>query len=367
MSADALVSGSAGAEPEEQAGQPATFDVLRALDISVADPQGVRLIERFQEWRYAASAHSVRAVYGDLSRFGAWARARGLTTVPAEPQTIKDYIAQLRDKGNRLSTIERALSSISLAHRLAGLFDPTKDEGVKWRMKGVRQELGAQRRIARPLRFRAGAVCVADILDLPNERLVDVRNKALISTAYDSGLRRAELVAIHTHQLGRVEEGHEIFVPRIKGSVDGYLAFITADTADLIAAWIRAAGIGNEIRGIDGQLLDNPLFRSVDRFDRVSANALHPDSVNRIFKSLVARAGRAKELGDEAIAEATRVSGHSTRVGSTQDLFANNVEIGPICLLRRWQDARMPLRYTRELAVQDNPGSEVLRRIRTGD
>ena len=349
------------------AGQPATFDVLKTLGVSVADPQGVRLIERFQEWRYAASAHSVRAVCGDLSRFGSWARAGGSTTVPAEPQTVKDYVAHLRDKGNRLSTIERALSSISLAHRLAGLFDPTKDEGVKWRMKGVRQELGAQRQIAKPLRFRAGVVSVADILDLPTERLVDLRDKALISTAYDSGLRRAELVAIHTHQVGKVEAGHEIFVPRIKGGVEGYLAFITADTADLIADWIRAAGIGNEIRGIDGQHLDNSLFRSVDRFDRVGANALHPDTVNRIFKSLVARAGRAKGLDEAAIDEATQVSAHSTRVGSTQDLFANNVEIGPICLLRRWQDARMPLRYTRELAVQDNPGSEVLRRIRAVD
>ena len=114
-------------------------------------------------------------------------------------------------------------------------------------------------------------------------------------------------------------------------------------------------------------MLDNPLFRSVDRFDRVSLRALHPDSVNRIFKALVARAGRAKGLDEAAIEEATQASSHSTRVGSTQDLFANNVEIGPICLLRRWQGARMPLRYTRELAVQDNPGSEVLRRIRGGD
>lgn len=61
------------------------------------------------------------------------------------------------------------------------------------------------------------------------------------------------------------------------------------------------------------------------------------------------------------------ISANSTRVGSTQHLFANTVEIGSICLLLRWKDVHMPLRYTRELEIQDNPGSEVLRRVRRGE
>lgn len=86
----------------------------------------------------------------------------GLAPLPATPETVKDDIFHLRHKGNKLSTIDRALSSISLSHRLAGLTDPAQDEGVRWRMKGLRRDLGNERRTARPLRFRAGAVAVAD-------------------------------------------------------------------------------------------------------------------------------------------------------------------------------------------------------------
>lgn len=60
-----------------------------------------------------------------------------------------------------------------------------------------------------------------------------------------------------------------------------------------------SAVVGGEIISIDGTQLENPLCRSVDRFDRLGRNAQHPDTINWIFKSLVARAGRAKGLDDD--------------------------------------------------------------------
>lgn len=40
-----------------------------------------------------------------------------------------------------------------------------------------------------------------------------------------------------------------------------------------------------------------------------------------------------------------KLSGHSARVGATQDLFAINMELAAVMQQGRWKDARMPARY----------------------
>lgn len=45
----------------------------------------------------------------------------------------------------------------------------------------------------------------------------------------------------------------------------------------------------------------------------------------------------AKEVG--------RVSGHSVRVGATQDLFALNIDFASVMQAGRWKSTRMPMRY----------------------
>ena len=347
---------------QEASTLPATIELLTVLSLRGGDVASQQLIERFQAWRWGASPHSIRNVYGDLKRFGAWAAINKEQTVPASVAAVGDYVSHLKYEGKALATIERALASISLAHRLAGVIDVTKDETIRWRMKGVRKDLAGTRRKAQGLRFDAGLVALADILALPNRKLSDLRDKALISTAYDTGLRRAELVAVHTHHVTEVEDGFELFIPAIKGGFEGYHAFLTPESVRLVREWMRGAGLAQEIVDADGKPLDNPLFRAVDRFDRVARQALAPGSVNTLFKAMVRRAGEARSLGPEQIAEAVkRVSGHSTRVGSTQDLFDANIELGPICHARRWKDPRMAMRYVEELSIQKGPVGAVFK------
>jgi len=339
----------------------ATADVIGALALNSVDGFSVRLIERFQEWRFGASRHSVRAIYGDLKRFGAWTKDNGEPAIPASIDGVRDYISHLKYDRKSLSTIERALSSISLAHRLAGVVDPTKDETVKWRMKGVRRDLAGTRGQAFPLRYDAGLISLSDMLALTIRKLSDLRDKAMVSTAYDTGLRRAELVAVEGWHIRASEDGFELFIPVIKGGTEGFSAFLTAETVRLLKTWMREAGIPDEMKDQEGHEVVNPVFRAVDRFGRTGKQALSPDSVARIFKAMARRAGETKGLSKEAVNDFIKgFSGHSTRVGSTQDLFAANVEIGPICDARRWKSPRMALRYTEVLAIQEGPVAEVL-------
>jgi len=60
----------------------------------------------------------------------------------------------------------------------------------------------------------------------------------------------------------------------------------------------------------------------------------------------IKRIGRWLGLPDE---EWRELSGHSARVGSTQDLFEANMDLPAIMQQGRWKDARMPARYGERL------------------
>jgi hypothetical protein len=69
---------------------------------------------------------------------------------------------------------------------------------------------------------------------------------------------------------------------------------------------------------------------------------LHEDSVFDIFKRVAAWIGMAaKQVG--------HVSGHSIRVGATQDLLALNIDLASVMQAGRWKSTRTPMRYGEEV------------------
>ena len=65
---------------------------------------------------------------------------------------------------------------------------------------------------------------------------------------------------------------------------------------------------------------------------------LCPEAVARAFKA----AAEYLELPAE---EVEGISGHSVRVGATQDLLALNVDLASLMREGRWKSVRMPMRY----------------------
>ena len=83
-------------------------------------------------------------------RFGEWASARGLQTLPAEPATLLLHLQDLAGKGKATSTIRTAASAVSAAHRAAGFSggNPSAHEDVKDFLRGVEREAPPQRQVA---------------------------------------------------------------------------------------------------------------------------------------------------------------------------------------------------------------------------
>jgi integrase len=260
--------------------------------------------------------------------------------------------------------------------KLLNLADPRPDQRVRLELKAQRVELGVRQRQALGLRFKgevrdplgaaeAGGVCVAHLLKACPRSLEGLRDKALLSVAYDTGLWRAELVRIARDHVERLASGAgRLFVPASKTDRDGAgsYAFLSVRSMRALKAWPGASGIA-------GGTMFRRLHRSRTKEGTdvwtPGRNPLSAQPVSLIYKAMARRAhdaGFLDELdGDEFERWLAGLLAHSTRVGPTQDLFAAGQDFGMQAL--RWKSPAQPAHYAQALAVEANAAAEVVGRL----
>ena len=138
-------------------------------------------------------------------------------------------------------------------------------------------------------------------------------------------LRRSELTAARFGDLAPDGQGGAtLLVRRGKTDPDGRsaLVYIARDSAAVLAEWLRRSGVD-----------DGRLFRSLGKGGTLG-EYLHPSQIPRIFKAMARAAGLPPEVADA-------LSGHSARVGATQDMIAAGIELPAILQAGRWKTTAM--------------------------
>ena len=288
----------------------------------------------------AFSRNTERAVRSDLAIFARWCAKRGLRDLPARPETVGafvDAMAELRAP----ATVRRYVASVVAAHRAVGLEKTLKSPPVRLALKRMHRRKGRRQEQAHgltwPLRQRLMAAA--------GDRLIDARNRALLAVAYDTMLRRAELVSLQVPDLLEEVGGDAtLLVRRSKTDREGMgeIVWVGWDSLRLVRAWLDRGGIEG-----------GALFRSVGKGGRVG-DALPPGQVSRIFKSMARAAGLPGAVVDG-------LSGHSTRVGAAQDMVAAGIELPAILQAGRWKSTAMVSRYGQRLLAQRGAAAQLAR------
>ena len=288
------------------------------------------------------SDNTRRAYAADWAAFQAWAEAQQLAVLPAEPMTVARYLAQLADSGLKASTITRVVSAIRYAHRAAGREPPTGAEGVKAVMRGIRRTKGTRPNRKAPATADALELMLATMPD----RLVGLRDRALLLIGFAAARRRSELVALNVDDVERVKGGALLHIRRSKTDQEGRGTIVPVPNGKRfkpIAAldtWLEAAGI-----------TDGALFREIDRHGRVGHAALSDRSVARIVK----RAARAAGLDDRLF------SGHSLRAGFVTSALADDVDPLKVMKITGHVDPKTLAIYDRrEAGLEDHAGKGFL-------
>jgi site-specific recombinase XerD len=389
----ALIAGETRAPPSAASADDLSWAVLKMR-------AGERILVNealIAAYQAASSPHSLRALKSDLEAFDLWCRRHNRIALPATPETVADYLDARAGQGGKPASLGRYKASIAKIHQLLDLKDPTRDPLVKLRLQAIRRRLGTAQGQARPLRFKGPVrnverdsprgLNVRALLESCVEDLPGLRDRALLSAGYDTGLRASELVAVEVeHIIEAIDpDARLLTIPRSKGDPDGEgaTAYLSPRSVRAIAAWLKAAGIaggavfrrvnvrrykaraavrGRKIDSISGReawdlrkTLAKPAMAARVEYD-VGEGALHPASIGPIYRSMIQRAfdrGALADLtGDDLARLIKGISAHSTRVGLNQDLFTSGEDLAGIMDALRWKSPRMPLAYNRNLAAE---------------
>jgi site-specific recombinase XerD len=124
----------------------------------------------------AEKAPATRKAYGsDFRLFKVYCDAKGVSALPAAPETVASYIAA-EAQTSKPSTIGRRIAAIRYAHKLAGLDTPTDAEGVRATMRGISRTFGG----AKDKKAPAVAAKMLSMVAMAPDRLSGLRDRALL-------------------------------------------------------------------------------------------------------------------------------------------------------------------------------------------
>jgi site-specific recombinase XerD len=297
---------------------------------SEVDPE---LLERLRADSHAAASgyapNTLRGRRADLTQWVRWCVTRHYTPLPAQPEIVAEFIHAMRAApyAKRPATIRRYLDTISYVHRVSGVIDPRPTRPVQLALRALRRA-GTRSRQAAPITETHIQQILSMLHDTPRDR----RDRALLLTTADLLGRCGEVVALQFEHLVSDTAGHGLLlVTRFKTTGDPTLKALRGRTLRAIRTYVDTAGIH-----------DGPLFRSLMRNGRVRDRALHPNEVGRILRRLVERAGLPTD----------GISGHSLRVGMSQELVAKGATLLQVMSAGDWKSPEMPVRYAERLAAE---------------
>ena len=300
------------------------------------------------------SPNTQRALAADWRAWRTWCATNSRAAFPASPTDLIDYILahspplQHTPTGEttlnletptpttrRASTVTRWLASLSTLHRIANTPDPTRDEDVRATRRAITRGRNTPEQKA-PLRWTD----IHSALTQLGTDLRDLRAKALITIAYCTLARRAELTALRVQDITFSPDSDGTLTLKTKGG-DHKERYLSPEARTALENWLKAA-----------QIQAGPIFRRLERNGRPGSRAITPAEVARTFKRI------ATLIRLDPTRPTTRISAHSTRIGAAQDLTAAGAALPEIMLAGGWKSPQMPTHYARKL----NPHQGAMRR-----
>lgn len=206
----------------------------------------------------AISEATRRAYQSDWRTFARWCDERAVSALPAHAATVAAFLRHLEGLGRRVSTISRALASVSEGHKAAGHESPRGSVLVRKTLQAIRRRVGVAPRQKSPVlsdQLRSMAAALGSDLQ-------GARDRALLLVGFAGAFRRSELVALNVRDVTFTNEGVEATVRRSKTDQEGagrkvgipYGLLPTTCPVRALRAWLDAASITS-----------GPVFRSVGR------------------------------------------------------------------------------------------------------
>jgi len=291
----------------------------------------------------ASRAENTTRVYRTgWAQFTSWCDEHGVVALPAGPETVAFYVADLA-KVAKPATIDARLAAISVPHRAAGPDSPTKEEAVRLVRRGVRRTLGTAQHQVRPVTVPELRTMLQGLGTDPG----GCRDRALLLLGFAGALRRSELVGLDVADVTEGADGLTVHLRRSKTDQEGAGRTVGIPYgSNPLTCPVRAWRAWLEVSGIT----EEAAFRPVDRHGHVGTTRLSGQAVALVLKRHAARAGL----------DPGEVAGHSLRAGLATSAAAVGVPERIIAEQTGHKGTAMLRRYIREGSLfRENAASAV--------
>lgn len=267
---------------------------------------------------------TIRAYKSNFENFIKYCEEINQEALPASSEIVVSFIKSISDGRLKSASIRIAVASIATIHRLNRLNDPVNDPDVKLEMRRMHRNLGRTSNQA----YGINKELLGKMIAATSNDLRGIRDKALLSLAYDTLCRRSEIVSLDIEDI--VYTNNQIKICLRKSKTDpnglGRTLEINNETKIHLFNWIKQSKIKS-----------GKLFRGVKNNSQITAS-LNKAQINRILKKLALKANADKEI-------IKKISGHSTRVGAAQNLLRSGASLASILNKGRWTKIDTAMRY----------------------
>lgn len=238
-----------------------------------------------------------RAYRNDWTQFSEWCEKYGMKDLPADPETLVYYITFL-GKTLKASSIKRKMTAISQRHETAGYPSPTKTALVKGVWDGIQRKIGIKEEGKDALWLEELRHVVQAI---PQNKVIGVRNRALLVIGWAGALRRSELVQLNIEDVSITRDGLILHLNKSKTDQKG--------EGQEVALPYGSNPLTCPVRSLEdlltvSDITEGPIFRRIDRHGNVLGR-LTPQSVRLIVKDCCEKVGL----------DSDRYGAHSLRSG----------------------------------------------------
>ncbi|WP_221795339.1 site-specific integrase [Oceanobacter mangrovi] len=292
------------------------------------------------------SVNTRRAIEGAVNHFTL--EYGGL--LPCTGEQLKNYLVRYAGELS-VATLEQRRVLLGRWHKENGFAtNPNDSELVRQVMRGIRRKYGRKQKQARPapLRLIHQVVNWLDQQALHNTESPPVfrqalRDKAMLLTSFWFGLRSSELIGLRVCDVTLHWDAEvpymELYLAKSKtdreglGQVKKLESLANLCPMEAIRTWLEAG-----FHGVARPTFlnsDAPLFAAVSRWGEISSQHIHPNSVNKMIKSLFQKAG----------VDATEYSSHSMRRGVANWIIDSGASVAELTEWIGWRDTRTAMRY----------------------
>lgn len=320
-------------------------DKLRIREITQA-----KLKHFLENGHRTRRANTWRALMSRWAKFESWCLTNKLTPLPATPDVVAQFIEQ--HQASSYTTLSQYAWAINCLHVECGLLSPISSKTVQDKQDEIRIEKsetgGLAQTQASPFRLHHLDKLIEQFDD--SEKLIDLRNVAMLRLAYETLLRESELLRIDVGHLKATFDGEFVLsVPYTKTNQSGETEVISITPLGwrLVQRYIKTAGLSK----------GDYLFQPIGRTNKVTVKnePMNTRCVDRIFMWAF------KQLGLDMLDDSVSAwSGHSARIGAAQDLLANGYSIAQIQQSGRWKSPIMVLRYGKDILAKESAMAKML-------